>query len=99
MTKQKAPKRKLRKPILIGLLVLVVAYFGWTLIKQQIQMNGYRTQMEETQQQTNQAQQKLDQLNEDEKKVNTDEYIEKVAREKLGLVDPDEKIFVDVSGK
>lgn len=32
-------------------------------------------------------------------KVNTDEYIEKIASEKLGLVKNNAKIFVDVSGE
>ena len=32
-------------------------------------------------------------------KVDTDEYIEKVAREKLGMIKRDEIVFVDVSGQ
>ncbi|MCX7714972.1 MAG: septum formation initiator family protein [Clostridia bacterium] len=32
-------------------------------------------------------------------KVNTDEYIEKVARDKLGLIRENEKVFIDVSGQ
>lgn len=32
-------------------------------------------------------------------KVNTDEYIEKVAREKLGLIKENEKIFIDVASQ
>ncbi len=32
-------------------------------------------------------------------KVNTDEYIEKIASEKLGLIKNNSKIFVDVSGE
>lgn len=32
-------------------------------------------------------------------KVNSDEYIEKIASEKLGLVKSNAKIFVDVSGE
>lgn len=32
-------------------------------------------------------------------KVNTDEYIERVAREKLGLVKENEKIFIDVASQ
>ncbi len=31
-------------------------------------------------------------------KVDTDEYIEKVAREKLGMIKRDEIVFVDISG-
>ncbi|HIT85971.1 MAG TPA: septum formation initiator family protein [Candidatus Ornithomonoglobus intestinigallinarum] len=33
------------------------------------------------------------------KKVNTDEYIEKIAREKLGLVKSNAKIFIDISSE
>lgn len=29
--------------------------------------------------------------------LDTDEYIEKVAREKLGMVKPGEKIFIDIN--
>lgn len=32
-------------------------------------------------------------------KVGTDEYIEKVAREKLGMIKADEIVFVDISGQ
>ncbi len=32
-------------------------------------------------------------------KVGTDEYIEKVAREKLGMIKSDEIVFVDISGQ
>lgn len=32
-------------------------------------------------------------------KVDTDEYIEKVAREKLGMIKRDEIVFIDVSGE
>ena len=31
--------------------------------------------------------------------VNSDEYIEKIAREKLGMIRKDEIIFIDVTGK
>lgn len=32
-------------------------------------------------------------------KVGTDEYIEKIAREKLGMIKADEIVFVDISGQ
>ena len=32
-------------------------------------------------------------------KVDTDEYIEKIAREKLGMIKADEIVFVDISGQ
>ena len=38
----------------------------------------------------------VDQLKEN---VNSDEYIEKIAREKLGMIRKDEIMFIDVTGK
>lgn len=35
-------------------------------------------------------------LQKQKEEVNSDQYIEKVAREKLGLVKPGEKVFVDI---
>lgn len=43
--------------------------------------------------------QNLNELDELSKTTDTDEYIEKVAREKLGLVKENEIIFIDVSGE
>ncbi len=42
---------------------------------------------------------KLEELEELVKIVDTDEYIEKIAREKLGLIKENELIFIDVSGE
>ena len=32
-----------------------------------------------------------------EEKVNSDEFVEKIAREELGMVKPGERIFVDIN--
>ncbi|HIU49292.1 MAG TPA: septum formation initiator family protein, partial [Candidatus Avimonoglobus intestinipullorum] len=42
--------------------------------------------------------QRMQEVDEMKDKVDTDEYIEKVAREKLGLIKDDEIVFIDVSG-
>ena len=46
-----------------------------------------------------QQQKKLDELDELKTKVDSDEYIEKVAREKLGLIKENEIMFIDVAGE
>ena len=43
--------------------------------------------------------QRIQEVDELKDKVDSDEYIEKVAREKLGLIKNDEIVFIDVSGK
>ena len=43
--------------------------------------------------------QRIKEIDEVAEKVGTDEYIEKVAREKLGMIKSDEIVFVDISGQ
>ncbi len=43
--------------------------------------------------------QRIEEINAMMEKVGTDEYIEKVAREKLGMIKADEIVFVDISGQ
>ena len=43
--------------------------------------------------------QRIKEIDEVTEKVGTDEYIEKVAREKLGMIKSDEIVFVDISGQ
>lgn len=44
-------------------------------------------------------QKRMDEVDEMKQKVDSDEYIEKVAREKLGLIKNDEIVFIDISGE
>lgn len=43
--------------------------------------------------------QRIKEIDEVTQKVGTDEYVEKVAREKLGMIKSDEIVFVDISGQ
>lgn len=43
--------------------------------------------------------QRIKEIDEVTEKVGTDEYIEKIAREKLGMIKSDEIVFVDISGQ
>lgn len=58
-----------------------------------------KERIDDLKKQVQQHQDKLDDLNELSKKVDTNEYIEKVAREQLGLVKENEIIFIDVAGE
>lgn len=43
--------------------------------------------------------QRIEEINLMTEKVGTDEYIEKIAREKLGMIRSDEIVFIDISGQ
>ncbi|HAL63405.1 MAG TPA: cell division protein FtsH [Clostridiales bacterium] len=42
---------------------------------------------------------RIEELNRDLENAGTDEYIEKIAREKLGMIKANEIVFIDISGR
>lgn len=80
------------------LLYLIIAlYVGYILFQQQMYLiacekeeNAYLKQIEEQKKIT-------EQLKSQEASYQSDSFIEKMAREKLGMVLPGEKIFIDIS--
>ena len=77
--------------------VIMLAYFVHTLIEQQTTLNKYNSQIEAYETQISLKKETLELYTNDKENETTDEYIEKVARESLGLVKPYEKIYIDVS--
>ena len=85
-------KKKLYKSLLI-LLVLIYALI--TLVSQQIVINQYSTNSKELASKISEQETKKAELTDKKKNVNSKEYIEQVAREKLDMYYPNEKIYVD----
>lgn len=86
-------KLKLTRVMFIGVFV----YFAFVFCVQQFKINEYKVQEEyynNTIAEINEEKAEYEAL---VSQSNTTEYIEKVAREKLGLVKPYEKIFMDVN--
>lgn len=85
-------KRKLYKNLLI-LLVLIYAII--TLISQQKVINQYTTNSKELASKISDQETQKAELVTEKENVNSKEYIEQVAREKLDMYYPNEKIYVD----
>ncbi len=97
-TKKQASVRKQKKSFILTLgLVLLVGYFVITIIGLQLSIRESRGELE----QKNAAYE--EQLEENERlqaivdNEDKSDYIEQVAREKLGFVMPGEKVFYDVT--
>lgn len=90
-------KKKYRVDYVRVLLIVCFAYFCITFVKQQLEINEYNVKINSVTEDIADAKQEIDNLNETKIRANDSEYIEKIAREELGLVKPYEKIFVDVS--
>lgn len=85
-------KRKLYKKLLI-LLVLIYAIF--TLVNQQKVINQYTSNSKELTSKIEEQENYKKELVAEKDNVNSKEYIEQMAREKLDMYYPNEKVYVD----
>ena len=86
------------KKFLVTLAVTVVFAYGmYTIVEQQIELNKIAEEKEQYKILCEDEEMKYEKLLQTKENINSDEYIEEVAREKLGLVMPYEIIFVDAS--
>lgn len=89
------PKRKRSKSgRFIGVILAVFSVF--VAVNIAIQLNTYvelKAQKQELEEKIAEEEQKKEEYNNQMEYYSTDEYIEKIAREQLGLVMPDEIVF------
>lgn len=93
-----ATKKRKRRIVVIVAVIAVTIYVGISMV---FITNSYREKNQEIQQ----VQQQIDEqtvLNQEYQEMIDqgvdDEYIQKLAREKLGLVYPDERVYIDMDG-
>ena len=93
-----ATKKRKRRIVVIVAVIAITIYVGISMV---FITNSYREKSREIQQ----VQQQIDEqtvLNQEYKEMIDqgvdDEYIQKLAREKLGLVYPDERVYIDMGG-
>lgn len=85
--------RKLLKKVLI---IMFILYFAYTLIKQQQTLNSYANQKAKYNEDIETAEEEQADLRAMKENINSDEYIEQIAREKLGMYYPNERVYIDV---
>ena len=95
--KEKIRKRKLKISTIVILLAVLVMLIRGVMYQPQItdnydKISELKAQIEYEQQRANE----VDSLKEN---VDSDEYIEKIAREKLGMIRKDEIVFIDITGE
>ena len=90
-------KRKYRVDYVRILLIICFVYFSITFVRQQFRINEYNVKISSVNQDIQNAELRMQELNERKENGDDPEFIEKVAREELGLVKPHERIFIDVS--
>ena len=90
-------KKKIFTNILKKILIIAfILYFVFTLIKQQQTLNSYANQKTKYNEDIEVAEDEQEELQKTKDNINSDEYIEQVAREKLGMYYPNERVYIDV---
>jgi len=89
-------KRKKRSWGLILITGVFILNIGIVLVKQEKMMRAQQKELEEIQSNIERENELNKKLLQQKQEVNSDEYIEKIARENLGMIKDGEKIFVDV---
>ncbi len=83
--------KKIKKIVLIIILIYAII----TFVKQQKILNAYNEQESNLKTQISEASEYQEKLNAEKVNVNSPEYIESIAREKLGMYLPNERVYVD----
>ncbi len=87
-----------QKAIKIWILVLLVGGMFFKGLMQIPQIREGKAQISQLNDQIEYEKERQKEVEALKDKVNTDEYIEKMASDKLGLIKSNSKVFIDVSG-
>ena len=84
-------KKLILKKVIIAAFIV---FFAFSYIRQNLTMSRIQKEIDNKQLQLEEIQQKNDRLREDVEKINSDsaDYLEKLARERLGMIKPGEKV-------
>ena len=86
-------KSFLKNVLLIGIMIYVV----YTFFSQQKMLNEYQADQKRYNQQIAEAKEQQEELKATKENINSKEYIEEVAREKLDMYLPNERVYIDIS--
>jgi len=87
-------KKKLYNKLFFTILIIYVAFI---FAKQQKTLNSYKAEQAYYNKQIEVKLAQQEELNETKNNINSEEYIEKMAREKLDMYLPNERVFIDTS--
>ena len=86
----------MKKKLIVKKLVIIgfAIFFVFSYVRQLITMNRIKQEISDKQTQLEEIQQKNERLQDEVDKINSDseDYLEKLARERLGMIKPGEKV-------
>ncbi|HEX2946918.1 MAG TPA: septum formation initiator family protein [Clostridia bacterium] len=89
-------KRKKKSPFAVVSVAVLLVYLLFIALNQQKLLNAKDLELGRIENRIDEETKLNDELNKEKEMIQSDEYIEKVAREKLGMVKKDQKVYVDI---
>jgi len=98
MSKSPKKAKKSHFSLKMCLMVILVVYFSISIIGQQSDINALNGTINEYNSKISDKNSELNAIEDEIKNSGSDSTVERIARERLGLVRSDETVFVDVTG-
>ncbi len=95
--RRKVKKTNLKRLVQAALVLAVCVYVAVILIQQRVTLAKCGKVAEEYKDKISAAQLEQQRLEDELKQAGTDEYLERIARDKLGLVKANERVFIDIT--
>lgn len=86
----------LLNPVVVTIIIIIALIAAFNFYQNMVKLNQIENEIEEIEAQIARAEAENEELKEQIDNSSSYEYIEEVAREKLGLVKPGEKMFIPV---
>ena len=99
MKKESTRTKKKNSKIPLLVLFAFVAFFVIQGVMLQPDISNNKDKIDELNAQIEYEKQRAEEVDGLKENVDSDEYIEKIAREKLGMIRKDEIVFIDVTGE
>jgi cell division protein FtsB len=77
-------------------MIALIIYFAYIAVNQQGMINAKNKELEEVREKIAEEMRVNEELQKEMESIDSDEYIEKVAREKLDMVKRGERVYVDI---
>ena len=84
-----------KKILKVIIILIVLSYFIYIIVKQQTTLNSYKSEQDYVSEQIQEQQEYKNELADMKANINSDEYIEQIARDKLDMYLPNERVYVD----
>ncbi len=86
-----------KKILKIIIFLVALSYFIYIIVNQQKTLNSYKSEQSYVSSQIQDQQEYKNELADMEANINSDEYIEQIARDKLDMHLPNERVYVDAN--